>query len=417
MAMDRQIEPKKGIRPKHIGIGVAVIGLIFFVVKMVMGAESTYRVSADNITLGQADSSSFKEYITLTGTVEPLTTIYLDAEEGGKVEAIVVEEGEMVNAGDVILKLSNSDLNLSLLSVESNLAYSSNELRNTMINLDRQRIANKQEQLAIAKEVNQKQRTYEQNKRLFEKGYVSREDYDRSKEEYELAVNEQELKRQRMIQDSVFRINQQQQMDQNLGNMQKNLSLARGRLDNLNVKSPVKGQLGTLNAEMGQLINKGERIGQIHILDEFKVSAQVDEHYIDRVKSDLRAVFERQDKEFELKVHKVYPEVRDGRFKVDMAFDAIKPDNLRTGQTYNLRLELGQPVRALLIPRGNFFQSTGGQWIFVVDASGKYATRRNIRIGRQNPLYFEVLEGLLPDEKVIVSGYEMFGNNEKIEFE
>jgi len=191
--------------------------------------------------------------------------------------------------------------------------------------------------------------------------------------------------------------------------------MVRQRLEDLNVKAPADGQLGTLDIEIGQSISRGQRIGQLQIMDKFKVVAQVDEHYIDRVRRDLTATFERQDKQFDIDVMKVYPEVRDGRFQVDLQFTNEIPDNLRTGQTYHIRLELGQPVEAVLLPRGGFFQSTGGQWVFVLDENGKSATKRNIRIGRQNPLFYEVLEGLTPGEKVITSSYEMFGTNERIE--
>jgi HlyD family secretion protein len=218
-----------------------------------------------------------------------------------------------------------------------------------------------------------------------------------------------------MIQDSIFRENQKLQMNSSLLNMQQNLRMVRERLENLNVKAPEDGQLGSLDVEIGQSINRGQRIGQLHILDNFKVVAEVDEHYIDRVKRDLAASFERQDKQFAIDVKKVYPEVRDGRFKVDLTFRSETPENLRTGQTYHIKLELGEPVNAILLPRGGFFQSTGGQWIFVVDPTGKFAVKRNIQIGRQNPLYYEVLEGLEPGENVITSGYEIFGTNDRIE--
>jgi len=197
--------------------------------------------------------------------------------------------------------------------------------------------------------------------------------------------------------------------------MQQNLNMVRERLENLNVKAPANGQLGSLDIEIGQSINRGQRIGQLHILNNFKVQAHIDEHYIDRVRRDLSASFIRNNQDFVLMTKKVYPEVRDGRFKVDLVFDGDSPENLRTGQTYHIKLELGQPVDAVLLPRGGFFQSTGGQWVFVLDQSGNFATKRNIKIGRQNSQYFEVLEGLEAGEKVITNNYETFGDNERIE--
>ena len=219
-----------------------------------------------------------------------------------------------------------------------------------------------------------------------------------------------------MVQDSIFRENQKVQMNTSLANMQQNLNMVRHRLESLNIKAPADGQLGSLDIEIGQSINRGQRIGQLHILNNFKVQAHVDEHYIDRVRRKLSASFTRNNQEFKLETKKVYPEVREGRFKVDLIFDGQSPENLRTGQTYHLKLELGQPVDALLLPRGGFFQSTGGQWVFVLDESGSFASKRHIKIGRQNTQYFEVIEGLEPGEQVIVSNYESFGDNDRIEF-
>lgn len=416
MGMDRKIEKKKGIRPKHLIYILA--GAIFVVVLVYLiksAGTSTYRAERDKLTISTVEAGSFKDYISLIGTVEPITTIYIDMEEGGKVIEKVIYEGAMVKKGDVIVRLQNNDLNLQILDTESQLAYQSNELRNTFINMEQQKISNKQQLLSIDYEIIRLKRNYEQNNELFKKGFISKEQYLISKENYELAQRDRELRYERMVQDSIFRENQKTQMNNSLQNMQQNLKMVQQRLENLNIKAPATGQLGTLNIEIGQQINRGERIGQLQILDNFKVVAQVDEHYIDRVRHGLNATFERQDRQFDIKVAKVYPEVRDGRFKVDLHFTGETPANLRTGQTYHIRLELGQPIDTILLPRGGFFQSTGGQWVFVLDESGKSATKRNIRIGRQNPLYYEVLEGLNPGENVITSSYEMFGGNDRVE--
>ncbi len=416
MGMDRKIEKKKGIRPKHliyILAGAIFVVLLVYLIKS--AGTSTYRAERDKLTISTVEAGSFKDYISLIGTVEPITTIYIDVEEGGKVIEKVIYEGAMVKKGDVIVRLQNNDLNLQILDTESQLAYQSNELRNTFINMEQQKISNKQQLLSIDYEIIRLKRNYEQNNELFKKGFISKEQYLISKENYELAQRDRELRYERMVQDSIFRENQKTQMNNSLQNMQQNLKMVQQRLENLNIKAPATGQLGTLNIEIGQQINRGERIGQLQILDNFKVVAQVDEHYIDRVRHGLNATFERQDRQFDIKVAKVYPEVRDGRFKVDLHFTGETPANLRTGQTYHIRLELGQPIDTILLPRGGFFQSTGGQWVFVLDESGKSATKRNIRIGRQNPLYYEVLEGLNPGENVITSSYEMFGGNDRVE--
>jgi HlyD family secretion protein len=417
MSMDRKIEKKKGIRPKHIIYAVSALLVVALLVKLFTGMNtSTYRAEKDKVTISTIEKGEFKDYISLIGTVEPNITIFLDVEEGGKVTEKVIDEGEMVKKGDVIVRLKNSDLNLQILNSESQLAYQSNELRNTLIGMEQQKINNKQQLLSIDYEIVKLKRNFEQNSALYEKGFISKEEYLISKSNFEYAEKDRELRYEKMVQDSIFRENQKLQMNSSLLNMQQNLRMVRERLENLNIKAPEDGQLGSLDVEVGQSINKGQRIGQLHILDNFKVVAEVDEHYIDRVKRDLSATFERQDKQFGIDVKKVYPEVRDGRFKVDLQFRSETPENLRTGQTYHIKLELGEPVQAVLVPRGGFFQSTGGQWIFVVDPSGKYAVKRNIQIGRQNPVYYEVIEGLQPGEQVITSGYELFGTNDRIEF-
>lgn len=416
MSMDRIIEKEKGLKPKTIILIIASLAVVALIVKLIlMSGTSTFRAEKDKVTISDVESGSFKDYISLIGTVEPIKTIFLDVDEGGKVTEKIIDEGEMVKKGDVIFRMVNNDLNLQILNTESQLAYQSNELRNTLIGMEQQKISNKQQLLNIDYELIRLKRNYEQNNSLYEKGFVSKEVYLTSKDNYELAERDRELRFERMVQDSIFRENQKLSMNSSLKNMQQNLAMVRQRLDDLNVKAPADGQLGSLDVEIGQSINRGQRIGQLHILDNFKVVAEVDEHYIDRVRRDLQASFERQDKQFAIEVMKVYPEVRDGRFEVDLKFSNETPDNLRTGQTYQLKLELGQPIDAILLPRGGFFQSTGGQWVFVVDKNGNTATKRNIRIGRQNPLYYEVLEGLAPGEKVITSSYEIFGTNDKVE--
>lgn len=412
--MDTPIEKKKGIRPRTLLLILSGMGILALSIWLIAtSGTSTFRVQAERITIASVIKGEFNDYISVVGTVAPISTILLDVEEGGKVIEKVAEEGQMLNKGDIIVRLENNDLNLQILNSESQLAYQSNELRNTMINMERQKIINKQQLLSIDFQLRLLQRTYENNKVLYSLHHISQEDYLISKDNYELALAERELRYEQMIQDSIFRENQHQQMNISLKNMEQNLRVVRQRLDKLNIQSPVEGQLGSLNIEIGQLINRGERIGQIHVLDDYKISAEIDEHYIDRVRHDLTATFERQNISYKLTLNRVYPEVRGGRFQVDFRFSEEKPENLRTGQTYRISLQLGQPQESILIPRGGFFQSTGGQWVFVL--SGNTAVKRNIRIGRQNPQYYEVLEGLEPGEKVIISSYDLFGNNDRIE--
>lgn len=415
MGMDKVIEKKKGIRPKHIVWGVGILIIAFLLYKVIFAETgSTFRAEKDKLTISTVEDGLFNDYITVIGNVEPITTIFLDAEEGGKVEEKLIEEGEMVKKGDVILKLRNNDLNLSIMNSESSMAYQTNELRNTQIQMEQQKIQNKQQLLQIDYEILRLARNYEQQKALFDEELIAKEDFLKAKEDYLRTKKNRELIFMKLVQDSIFRENQKIQMDQNLGNMHLNLKVVQQRREDLNVKAPVDGQLGLLEAEIGESISKGQRIGQINILDNFKIKALIDEHYIDRVKRDLPATLDRNGTNFNLKVRKVYPEVRNGQFEIDLVFDGTTPDNIRTGQTYHIKLELGESGKAVLLARGGFFQSTGGQWVYVLNEDGSEATKRNIKIGKQNPQYYEVLEGLNAGEKVITSGYEMFGTNDRI---
>lgn len=400
---------------KHVYIGGGVILFGFLIYQILFAShESVFRADKDKLTISTVEDGVFNDYITIIGQVEPIRTIYLDVEEGGKVEEVYIEEGEMVKEGDVILKLRNTDLNTTIMNSESQLAYHANELRNTQIQIEQQQIQNKQQKLEVDLRVIQAKRKFKQNERLYREELVAKEDFLQAKEEYELSLKEQELTYQKMIQDSIFRANQRISMDESLENTKLSLQMAKERLENLNVKAPVDGQLGLLDAEIGQAISRGQRLGLIHILTDFKINAKIDEHYIDRVRRELPATFDRGGTNYQLTVKKVYPEVREGQFEIDMVFDKEKPGNIRTGQTYHIKLELGQSEKAILLPRGGFFQSTGGQWVFVLTHNGTEAVKRSIRIGKQNPQHYEVLEGLEPGERVITSGYELFGNNDKL---
>jgi HlyD family secretion protein len=415
--MDRPIAKKTGIQKKHIfysGAALAFIVLIYMA--FFTSRTSTYKVEKDKLIIENVTEDQFNDYITVPGTVEPITIIYLDAQEGGRVEEKVIEEGSMVKKGDIILKLSNPDLHLNILDSEAQLAEKENFLRNTQINMEQQRLQIKRELVNLKYEIERKERNYQQNVTLIKDNLISKEEFIRSKEDYEMAVQSRELFLERQRQDSIFYSININTMIANLDNMRKNLNLVRQRAENLNVRAPVDGQLGLLTPEIGQSIQRGANMGQINVLTSYKVTAQIDEHYIDRVRTQLTATLDRQGTEFDLVVKRVYPEVRNGTFEIDMVFQDSMPDNIRTGQTYYTSLQLGQPKISVLVPIGGFFQETGGQWIFVLDESESFATRRNISIGRKNPRFYEVLEGLKPGEKVIVSGYETFGKNEKLIF-
>ena len=331
-------------------------------------------------------------------------------------QQIVTEEGSRVKAGDVILILSNENLDMQILNAEAELAEKENILRNTMIQMEQQKLSLEQEKMQLQTEVRRNRRSYEAQKALFDDGLIAREDFLKAEEDYQLSNDRLGLVRNRAKQDSLYRSVEITQMRESLENMRVNMLMIRHRKENLTIKAPIDGELGLLDVVLGQSVAAGSKIGQINNLDSYKIEAQVDEHYIDRVSAGLEATFERQSERYQAQIRKVYPEVRDGKFKADFKFVGQQPDNIRSGQTYYLNLQLGQPVEAVLIPRGAFYQKTGGKWVFVVSPDGSKATRRDIKIGRQNPQYYEVVEGLEPGEKVITSSYDGFGDSEVLVF-
>ena len=415
MGMDRKIEKKKGIRPKHLIYAAVAIAFVFLLIKILKDANvSTFKVDADKITIEEVQHGEFNDYIRTNGTVEPISTIYLDAEEGGQVKERLIEEGADLKKGDVILVLENRSLYQEIMNSESNLAQKQNMLRQTRISFESSRIESKRLLLNSEFDLIKKKRNFGQQEALYKDELASKEDYLQAKEDYEFAFEMQKINKMKSENDSMIMATEMIQLEEDLTKMQKTLDLVYERLDNLNVKSPVDGQLGMLDAEIGQSIGRGTRIGQINVLTDYKIKALIDEHYIDRVRAGLSATFERQNSLFNLMVKKVYPEVRNSQFQIDLVFTDERPDNIRTGQTYYINLQLGQPEQSLLVSLGGFFNSTGGQWIYVVDPSGGFATKREIRIGRKNPKYYEVLSGLEAGEKVVTSGYDLFGDNDKL---
>ena len=418
--MDKVIEKKKGIarvftvKSLPYWFGVVVIGLIGYL--LVRGNSSSLRVNRDTLTIATVVEGEFNDYIRLNGQVQPMTTIQLSPLEGGVVQEIIVEEGARVKAGEHLLVLSNDNLDLQILNSEAELAEKENLLRNTLISMEQQKLSLEQERLQLAVEVERTRRKAEAQCALFADSLIAREEYLRAEEDYRLAQQRLQLVNHRAEQDSLYRSVQVSQMEESLNNMRLNMQMIRRRKENLTIKAPIDGELGLLDVVLGQSVSQGVKIGQINSLGSYKIEAQIDEHYIDRVVAGLEATFERQDEAYSAVIRKVYPEVRNGKFKADLKFVGEQPANVRSGQTYYLNLQLGQPEQAVLVPRGAFFQTTGGRWIYVLDADGEGATRREIRISRQNPQYYEVLEGLSVCEKVIVSGYEKFGDNERLKF-
>lgn len=418
--MDKIIEKKTGWRVaftrKALPWWLGALLLVFVIYLIARPNNKTLRVDKDTVTISTAVKGEFNDYIRISGRVQPMTTIQLSPQEGGIVEKILIEEGSPVKAGDAILILNNDNLDLQILNSEAELAEKENILRNTQIQMEQQKLDVRQNVLEYGMQVDRQRRAYEQQKALYEDKLIAKEEYLKAEEDYKLAKQKYDLMAERSKQDSLYRGTQIDRMEESLENMQLNMSMIRRRKSNLIVKAPIDGELGLLDVVLGQSIASGTKIGQINSVGTYKVEAQIDEHYIDRVIAGLEATFERQGETYSTVIRKVYPEVRDGKFKADFKFDGEQPDNIRAGQTYYLNLQLGQPEEAVIIPRGTFYQKTGGKWIYVVNKDGNKAVKREIRIGRQNPQYYEVLEGLAPGEKVITSGYETYGDSDVLVF-
>ena len=418
--MDKIIEKKTGWRvaftKKALPWWLGALLLVFVIYLIARPNNKTLRIDKDTVTISSAVKGEFNDYIRISGRVQPMTTIQLSPQEGGIVEKILIEEGSPVKAGDAILILNNDNLDLQILNSEAELAEKENILRNTQIQMEQQKLDVRQNVLEYGMQVDRLRRAYEQQKALYEDKLIAKEEYLKAEEDYRLAKQKYDLMAERSKQDSLYRGTQIDRMEESLENMQLNMSMIRRRKSNLIVKAPIDGELGLLDVVLGQSIAAGTKIGQINSVGTYKVEAQIDEHYIDRVIAGLEATFERQGETYSTVIRKVYPEVRDGKFKADFKFDGEQPDNIRAGQTYYLNLQLGQPEEAVIIPRGTFYQKTGGKWIYVVNKEGTKAVKREIRIGRQNPQYYEVLEGLEPGERVITSGYDTYGDSDVLVF-
>ncbi len=413
--MDTKIEQKKGLQSRYLLASCVVILLIITGIYSIFKTRnSSYTVEKDDLILSRVIQAAFNDYITINGVVKPITTVYLDAYESGRVVEKYVEEGSMVRKGDRMLKLENRQLYEQILASENNLAIKQNNLRETKINFESRRILNQKELLEAAYRLRRAKRAFAQNTSLYQDELIAKEAFLNAKEERELATKQFEVLQIKAKQDALLSTTAIKELDNDLMRMKTTLAMIYERIDHLEVKATIDGQLGMLDAEVGQRISKGQRIGQLHVLTDFKIQSAIDEHYIDRVTNAVTASLEREGSTYLLKAKKIYPEVREGQFQIDLTFRDKKPENIRTGQSYFIKLELGAPSNTILIDRGSFFNSSGGKWVYVVDASGNVASRRSIKIGRQNPKYFEVIEGLEPGEQVITSGYENFENSETL---
>jgi HlyD family secretion protein len=413
-AMDKKIE-KKGIPRKYIwyflfgALLLAVLGVIIFGDK-----SSKYNVDVSRITIEEVKQDVFQDYITVQGTVEPITTIYLDAVEGGRVEEILIEEGNMVKKGDVILRISNDNLLLEITNNEAQVVRAINELRTARLQMDQTKLNYKQQIINLEVTVKQNKRMYENNKVLRSQDHISREEFDQSREAFESSTELLDLMLENYRNDSIYRSIQINSLETSVNSMEESMKIIRRRLDNLNIKASMDGELATLNPELGEVISYGSRVGTINILDSYKLRVDIDEHYIARITKGLNGECDFASTPYTGIITKIYPEVQNGRFAVDMVFTKEVPAQIRIGQTSRIRLQLGESKEGVLLTKGGFYQTTGGQWVFVLDPSEEFAVKRDISIGRQNPRYYEVLGGLEPGEKVIVSSYQNYADHDKL---
>lgn len=413
--MDRKLEKKTWTKRRIIYASSIAVFIVFVLYVLVFSDQSSkLNVEKDKIIISTVEHAPFQEFIPITGTVQPIQTFYLDVAEGGRVVKKFVEDGAFVNEGDPIIKLDNVQTTLNIMYNEANLFQQINNLRGTRLQMEQSRLNLQGQLLDIQYQLLEQQRVFESNKRLYEKNLISKFEFDRSKEQYELTKHKRDLTRETARQDSLFRLQQIEQLETSVAQMQNNMNITKSQLENLTVKAPIKGQISALIAEIGESIAPGQNLGQIDVIDSFKVRAEIDEHYIARVNVGQRGEFTFAGKDYQLEIKNVYPQVSNGRFEVDMHFVNKQPEGIRRGQTLHIKLNLSDEKVATTIARGGFYQTTGGQWVFVVDPSGKFAVKRNIKLGQQNSQVFEVIEGLKPGEKVITSSYDNYGDIEKL---
>lgn len=413
--MDRIIVKKKWPYKKV----VTYSGVTLFIVAVVLFfalRDYTRRVNveAEKLTICQVRKAPFQEYISITGTCEPFQTIYLDLTAGGKVVKRFVEEGAFLNEGDPIVKLDNPDLTLQLLNTQSSFMLAESQLSQTRLTFEQNSLYKESQLLDLNTRLMNQKRIYEMNKSMYTKGLCSVHEYENAKEQYDYLLRSRELLLQVIKKDSLTNAKLVQQSEANVERSKSYLQLVESQLANLTVKAPIKGQLTSLKAEYGQSLGAGYRLGQLDNTESYKIRAEIDEHYISRIKAGLTGEYELNQKVYKLKVKTVYPQVTNGKFAVDLVFEAALPENIRRGQTVHIKLQLGSLAEALLIDNGGFYTKTGGDWIFVLDQSGNFAVKRKIKIGRQNPMCFEILEGLNPGEKVITSSYENYTDADKL---
>jgi HlyD family secretion protein len=413
--VDRIIKKKKWPAKKIITVAgvVALIALIALSYFFTSG-KSKLNVDTERITISEIKKGTFQEFIPVNGVVLPLTTIYLDAVEGGRVEEKFVEDGAIMKKGQPILRLSNTDLQLGLVTQQTNVYNLLTQMQISK-NAAQQNTVSKLNQMTdVESALKEAERIYKLDKYLYEKKAIGSQEYQKALNDYNYYLQKQKLTQKILQQDSLSNQQQITQSRQSFEGSQNALNVMRQKVGDLIVRAPIDGQLTSLDAEIGQSKNKGERLGQIDVLDGYKVRVDIDEHYISRIFIGLMGDFDFNNKTYKLEIKKVYTQVNNGRFQVDMEFVSDVPKGIRRGQTLQIRLALSDETQAVLLPKGGFYQQTGGNWIFKVTADGKKAYKADIQLGRQNPDYYEVLQGLNPGEKVVTSSYENYGDMQEL---
>lgn len=407
--MDRPIKQKKWNTRRILTLAgitaiVALIGASYYFTS----GNSKLNVEADRISIVEVKEGTFQEFIPINGTVLPISSIYLDASVGGRVEEKYVEDGAILKKGDPIMRLSNTDLELSLVNQETQVLNLLTQAQIAQTNAQQVTISNRNQMADVEQALKEAERIYNLNKKLYAEKAIGSQEYQKSVNEYNYQKQRVELTKQILKQDEVSNNQKATQDQKTYERTQSALQLMRQKVGDLIVRAPVDGQLTSFDAEIGQNKNAGERLGQIDVLTGFRVRAEIDEHYINRIFTEQVGEFTLSGKAYKLKIKKVYTQVTNGRFQVDMEFQGEAPASVRRGQTLQIRLALSDETKALLLPKGGFYQQTGGNWIFKLDQSGGTAYRIDIQLGRQNPEYYEVIGGLKPGDRVIVSSYETY---------
>jgi HlyD family secretion protein len=406
--MDRRIE-KRSRRPLVIGAATAALIALVAIVFLANGTSTSYTLDGQRIRTAEVTVGMYEDYIPLRSMVEPERTVYLDAIEGGRVEQILVEEGAFVEEGQPLIDLSNTSLQLDVIAREAEVSEQLNNLRNTQLAIEQNRLKLKSDLIEIDYQIVRLTRLVKRHEELDGNQFISKTEYEDSRDELEYWTNKRVVTRESQAQDEKIRLAQIEQLESSVDQLEKNLTLARSNLDNLLIRAPRSGQLTSLNAEIGESKARGERLGQIDDVDRFKATAMVNEFYLNRVRLGQQALLDIDGREYRLEISKVYPEVQASQFEIDLRFLGEPPADIRRGQTLQVRLILGDTEeRATLLANGPFFNDTGGAWVFVLDSDGNVATRREVTLGRRNPNNIEVEAGLLPGDEVVISSYANF---------